>query len=163
VEVITAMIAAGAAAVTLLAGPAPHQASADCHALNVLISTPIVHGHPKIRASATGVCTTRPRTFHARLSILQHVRFRGHWRWVTTAYGPLDRTIPDPTRRYKLPIRCRAGTFRTEVTIGGRPRTGPAGPDRHFRSTPLVVRACVSGSAAPGPASLDLTLLVRAQ
>jgi hypothetical protein len=132
---------------TALAAPA-QRAGADCHAYNVLISTPVIHGHPKIRASATVVCTTAPDSIHVRLSILQHVRVSGHLRWVSIAYGPADHRIPSPTRRYRLPIGCRRGTFRTEVTIGGRRSDHRTAPNRHFYSVPTEVNGCVSGNRA---------------
>jgi hypothetical protein len=121
--------------------------AADCHAYNVLVGTRVVNGRPKIHATATVVCTTRPSTFRARVTIQQRMRVGGRLRWEAYAYGPVDRHIPSPTRRYPLQVACRRGTFRTKVAIGGWSSSGDP-MHRNFFSTPAVVRACVSGSAA---------------
>ena len=137
-----------ACAYLAVAPPAAAQAGADCHVYNVLISTPVIHGHPRLRASATVVCTARPDSIHVRLYIQQRVRASGRLRWVNVAFGPADHRIPSPTRRYRLPIGCRDGIFRGKVTIGGRGSDHRTRPNRNFHSVPAVITSCVGGSTA---------------
>jgi hypothetical protein len=102
-------------------------------------------GIPHRQAYAKLACTTKPASFHARLSI----RKREHGHWVTVATGPPSSASPYPFHWYWYNRACKAGTYQAQLTAGGQNAHGvPLSTPVIFRSRPLTIRNCVAGGAS---------------